>query len=106
GLDASQAIAISAKTGLNIDQVLEALVKRLPPPKGEREALLKALLVDSWYDSYLGVIALVRIRDGVLKPGMKIRMMSTGAAHQVDRVGIFTPKMQQVEELGPGEIGF
>jgi len=106
GLDASGAIPISAKTGLNIDQVLEALVTRLPPPKGDWKAPLKALLVDSWYDSYLGVIALVRIKDGVLKPGMKVRMMSTGAAHQVDRVGIFTPKMEQVDELGPGEIGF
>jgi GTP-binding protein LepA len=106
GLDASQAIEISAKTGLNIDQVLEALVTRLPPPKGEREAHLKALLIDSWYDPYLGVIALVRIKDGVLKAGMKVRMMSTGAAHQVDRVGIFTPKMETVSELGPGEVGF
>ena len=106
GLDASHAIPISAKTGLNIDQVLEALVQRLPPPKGDRDTPLKALLVDSWYDPYLGVIALVRIKDGVLKAGMKIRMMSTGAAHQVDRVGIFTPKMQQVDDLGPGEIGF
>ena len=106
GLDASHPIPISAKTGLNIDQVLEALVQRLPPPKGDRNAALKALLVDSWYDPYLGVIALVRIKNGVLKAGIKIRMMSTGAAHQVDRVGIFTPKMQQVEELGPGEIGF
>jgi GTP-binding protein LepA len=106
GLDASHAIEISAKTGLNIDQVLEALVTRLPPPRGEREAHLKALLIDSWYDPYLGVIALVRIKDGVLKPGMKVRMMSTGAAHQVDRVGIFTPKMETVSELGPGEIGF
>jgi GTP-binding protein LepA len=106
GLDASHAIPISAKTGLNIDQVLEALVQRLPPPKGDRDTPLKALLVDSWYDPYLGVIALVRIKDGVLKAGMKIRMMSTGAAHQVDRVGIFTPKMQPVDDLGPGEIGF
>jgi GTP-binding protein LepA len=106
GLDASHAIEISAKTGLNIDQVLEALVTRLPPPKGERDAHLKALLIDSWYDPYLGVIALVRIKDGVLKAGMKVRMMSTGAAHQVDRVGIFTPKMETVAELGPGEVGF
>ncbi|HSD35353.1 MAG TPA: translation elongation factor 4 [Alphaproteobacteria bacterium] len=106
GLDASHAIEISAKTGLNIDQVLEALVTRLPPPKGDRDTHLKALLIDSWYDPYLGVIALVRIKDGVLKPGMKVRMMSTGAAHQVDRVGIFTPKMETVSELGPGEIGF
>ncbi len=106
GLDASGAIAISAKTGLNIEEVLEALIARLPPPTGVREAPLTALLVDSWYDPYLGVVALVRIKDGVLKAGMKVRMMSTGASHQVDRVGIFTPKMEQVPALGPGEIGF
>ncbi|HXV23802.1 MAG TPA: translation elongation factor 4 [Alphaproteobacteria bacterium] len=106
GLDASAAIPISAKTGLNIDLVLEALVARLPPPQGDPRLPLKALLIDSWYDPYLGVIALVRIKDGLLKAGMKIRMMSTGAAHPVDRVGIFTPKMELVTELGPGEIGF
>src|SRR5690242_20304822 len=86
GLDASDAVEISAKTGLNVDQVLEALVKRLPPPSGDATAPLKALLVDSWYDSYLGVVTLVRVKDGVLKPGLKIRMMATGAAHAVERV--------------------
>ncbi|HKT18230.1 MAG TPA: translation elongation factor 4 [Stellaceae bacterium] len=106
GLDASGAIEISAKTGLNIDQVLEALVERLPPPQGDGAAPLKALLVDSWYDSYLGVVILVRVRDGALKPGLKIRLMSTGAAHAVERVGVFKPKPEQIEELGPGEIGF
>ncbi|HUN46792.1 MAG TPA: translation elongation factor 4 [Stellaceae bacterium] len=106
GLDTSAAVMISAKTGLNIDGVLEALVHRLPPPKGDREAPLKALLVDSWYDAYLGVVTLVRVKDGVLKPGLKIRMMATGATHAVERVGVFTPKGQPVEELGPGEIGF
>jgi GTP-binding protein LepA len=105
GLDASGAIGISAKTGLNIDQVLEAIVTRLPPPKGDREALLKALLVDSWYDVYLGVVVLVRIVDGVLKKGQRIRMMGTDAAYEVDRTGVFTPKLQMVDELGPGEIG-
>lgn len=106
GLDASDAVEISAKTGIGIDDVLEALVKRMPPPRGNRDAKLQALLVDSWYDAYLGVVALVRVREGVLKKGMKIRMLSTGAAHPVDRVGVFTPKGLMVDELGPGEIGF
>jgi GTP-binding protein LepA len=106
GLDASDAIEISAKTGLNIEAVLEALVTRLPAPKGDEAAPLKALLVDSWYDSYLGVVILVRIKDGALKAGMKIRMMATGASHQVERVGVFTPKQQILDRLGPGEIGF
>jgi GTP-binding protein LepA len=106
GLDASNAIEISAKTGLNVEAVLEALVQRLPPPKGDAAAPLKALLVDSWYDSYLGVVTLVRVKDGVLKPGMKIRLMATGASHQVERVGVFTPKTVPVPELGPGEIGY
>jgi GTP-binding protein LepA len=106
GLDASGAVEISAKTGLNIDGVLEALVERLPPPKGDAEAPLKALLVDSWYDAYLGVVILVRVKDGVLKPGIKIRFMATGADHVVERVGVFTPKPLTVAELNPGEIGF
>jgi GTP-binding protein LepA len=106
GIDASGAIEISAKTGLNIDAVLEALVERLPPPQGDAQAPLKALLVDSWYDSYLGVVTLVRVKDGVLKPGLKIRLMATGATHQVERVGIFTPKAEPTGELGPGEIGY
>lgn len=106
GLDASDAVPISAKTGLGIDLVLEAIVTRLPPPKGDREAPLKAMLVDSWYDVYLGVVVLVRIVDGVLKKGMKIRLMGTGAAYDVDKVGVFTPKMRDAAELGPGEIGF
>ena len=106
GLDASDAVEISAKTGLNIEAVLEALVTRLPPPKGDEAAPLKALLVDSWYDAYLGVVILVRIKDGALKAGMKIRMMATGASHQVERVGVFTPKQQILDRLGPGEIGF
>src|SRR5499425_3357034 len=106
GLDASNAILISAKTGLNVPEVLEGIVTRLPPPKGDRDATLKALLVDSWYDSYLGVVVLLRIVDGVLRKGQRIRMMGTGAAYEVDRVGVFTPKMVNAEELGPGEIGF
>jgi GTP-binding protein LepA len=106
GLDASNAILISAKTGENVPEVLEGIVHRLPPPRGDRDATLKALLVDSWYDSYLGVVVLVRIVDGVLRKGQRIRMMGTGAAYDVDRVGVFTPKLVHVEELGPGEIGF
>src|SRR6201747_1541284 len=106
GIDASDAVMISAKTGLGIDDVLEAIVTRLPPPKGDRDATLKALLVDSWYDAYLGVVVLVRIVDGVLKKGQRIRMMGTGASYDVDRVGVFTPKRIDTGELGPGEIGF
>src|SRR5688500_16669272 len=106
GIDASQAVPISAKTGLNIEAVLEAIVTRLPPPKGDGKGPLKALLVDSWYDAYLGVVVLVRVVDGFLRKGQSIRMMGTGARHEVDRVGFFTPKMVDVGELGPGEIGF
>jgi len=106
GLDASNAIPVSAKTGQGIDEVLEALVHRLPPPKGDAEAPLKALLVDSWYDSYLGVIVLVRMHDGVLKKGMRVRFMQTDAVHQVDTVGVFTPKRVEVDALYPGEVGF
>jgi GTP-binding protein LepA len=106
GIDASEAVSISAKTGLNIDQVLEAVVTRLPPPKGDATAPLKALLVDSWYDAYLGVVVLVRIVDGELRKGQKIRMMQADAVYQVERVGVFTPKQETVEVLGPGEVGF
>jgi len=106
GLDASHAIEISAKTGLNVPEVLEAIVTRLPPPRGDRAAALKALLVDSWYDPYLGVVVLVRVVDGVLRRGARIRMMGTGASCEVDRIGVFTPKMREADELGPGEIGF
>ena len=106
GLDASEAVPISAKTGLNIDLVLEAIVKKLPAPTGDETAPLKALLVDSWYDPYLGVVVLVRIFDGVLKKGQKIRMMGADAHYEVDRIGVFRPKMQEGPELGPGEIGY
>jgi len=106
GLDASDALEISAKTGLGIDTVLEAIVSRLPAPKGDVNAPLKALLVDSWYDTYLGVVVLIRVIDGTVKKNQKIRMMGTGATYELDRVGVFTPKLVDVGELGPGEIGF
>ncbi|APX90265.1 elongation factor 4 [Brevirhabdus pacifica] len=106
GIDASGAIQVSAKTGIGIHETLEAIVKLLPPPQGERDAPLKAMLVDSWYDAYLGVIVLVRIIDGVLKKGDRIRMMHNDSIHHVDRIGVFRPPMQTVDELGPGEIGF
>src|SRR5271165_2628642 len=106
GLDASEAVPISAKTGLNIDLVLEAIVNRLPPPKGDETAPLKALLVDSWYDAYLGVVVLVRVFDGTLRAGQRVKMMATDAHYEVDRLGVFTPKMKQAAALGPGEIGF
>jgi GTP-binding protein LepA len=106
GIDASEAIPISAKTGLNIEAVLEAIVHRLPAPKGDANAPLKALLVDSWYDSYLGVVVLVRVVDGEMKRGQKIRMMAADAVYQIERVGVFTPKQVAVDRLGPGEVGF
>src|SRR5262249_52095729 len=106
GLDASDAVPISAKTGLNVEAVLEAIVERLPPPKGDRDKPLKAMLIDSWYDAYLGVIVLVRVMDGVLKKGQKVKLMRTGGSYQLERVGIFGPKQEMLDELGPGEVGF
>ncbi len=106
GLDAKDAVLISAKTGIGIPDVLEAIVTRLPPPQGDEKAPLKALLVDSWYDAYLGVVVLVRIFDGTLKKGQKIQMMGTGAHYEVDKIGVFRPKMQDVVQLGSGEVGF
>lgn len=106
GIDASGAIAVSAKTGVGIREVLETLIEKLPAPDGDASKPLKALLVDSWYDPYLGVIVLVRVIDGRIKKGMVMKMMATGAEHPVERVGIFTPKNTPVESLGPGEIGF
>ncbi len=106
GLPADDAIAASAKTGAGIEDILEALVTKLPPPVGDKDAPLQALLVDSWYDAYLGVMTLVRVRHGVLKKGMKIRMMATGATHVIERVGVFAPKPIALDQLGPGEIGF
>jgi len=106
GLDASDAVMISAKTGINIEGVLEALVTRLPPPSGDANAPLKALIVDSWYDQYLGVIILIRVKDGRIRKGQKIRMMAGGATHPVEQVGVFSPRLTPVEDLGPGEMGY
>ncbi len=106
GLDASHAILASAKSGIGIDEILDAIVERIPAPKGDAAAPLKAMLVDSWYDPYLGVVILVRIVDGVLKKGQQIAFMQAGTTHIVDRVGCFRPKIEQLAELGPGEIGF
>ncbi|WP_159978033.1 translation elongation factor 4 [Roseobacter cerasinus] len=106
GIDATEAIQVSAKTGQGITETLEAIVQKLPAPTGMRDAPLKAMLVDSWYDSYLGVIVLVRIMDGVLKKGERIRMLSNNSVHHVDRIGVFRPEMTVIDALGPGEIGF
>jgi GTP-binding protein LepA len=106
GIDASDAVECSAKTGLGIHDVLEAIVTRLPPPKGDETAPLKALLVDAWYDAYLGVVVLVRVIDGRLAAGAQVRMMQAGADYRVDRIGVFLPKQTEVAALGPGEIGF
>ncbi len=106
GLDTSDALMISAKTGIGIDTVLEALVHRLPAPQGDAHAPLKALLVDSWYDQYLGVVILVRIKDGRMKRGQRIRMMSNNAVHHIEQIGVFSPRMVPVDDLGPGEIGY
>ena len=106
GIDTDGALKISAKTGQGVGDVLQALVERLPAPEGHADAPLQALLVDSWYDSYLGVMILVRVKDGVVKKGMTVRMMATGAVHQIERVGYFTPKTKMVDRLGPGEMGF
>ena len=106
GIDASEAIPISAKTGLGVPEVLEAIIHRLPAPKGDRGKPLKALLVDSWYDTYLGVVVLVRIIDGVMKKGMRIKLVSTNAIYTLERVGVSRPKKEVIDELGPGEIGF
>ncbi|MFN4156393.1 MAG: translation elongation factor 4 [Paracoccaceae bacterium] len=105
GLDASNAINISAKSGLGIPDVLEAIVTRLPPPKGDRDAPLKAMLVDSWYDSYLGVVVMIRVIDGVIRKGDRIRMMQTNAVYGVDKLAVLKPQMVDIDELGPGEIG-
>jgi len=106
GLPADDAVLTSAKTGIGIDEVLEAIVARIPPPKGDRDAPLKAMLVDSWYDPYLGVVILIRVIDGTIRKGQNVKFMAGGTTHLVDRVGAFRPKIEQLPELGPGEIGF
>src|SRR5881409_2319225 len=106
GLDASEAVLASAKTGVGIEQVLDAIVAKIPPPKGDAAAPLKAMLVDSWYDPYLGVVILVRVLDGALRKGAQVKFMAAGTTHLVDRVGCFRPKIEPLNELGPGEIGF
>jgi len=106
GLDASDAVLTSAKSGIGIREVLEAVVRRIPPPKGDRQAPLKAMLVDSWYDPYLGVVILVRVIDGVVRKGLNVKFMAGGTEHLIDRVGCMRPKIEQLDELGPGEIGF
>ena len=106
GLDASEAVLASAKSGIGIDDILEAVVKKIPPPKGDATAPLKAMLVDSWYDPYLGVVILIRVIDGVIKKGQQIKFMNAGTTHLVDRVGCFRPKIEQLSDLGPGEVGF
>lgn len=106
GLDASEAVLASAKSGIGIDEVLQAIVDKIPPPRGDRDAPLKAMLVDSWYDPYLGVVILVRVMDGTIRKGQQIKFMAAGTLHLVDRVGCFRPKIEQLNELGPGEIGF
>lgn len=106
GLDASEAVLASAKTGIGIEEVLQAIVDKIPPPKGDRDAPLSAMLVDSWYDPYLGVVILVRVKDGVIKKGQQIKFMAAGTIHLVDRVGCMRPKIEQLPELAAGEIGF
>ena len=106
GIDASHAIGVSAKTGLNVAAVLEAIVERLPPPVGDANKPLKAMLIDSWYDAYLGVVVLVRIKEGVMKKGQRVRLMASGGSYQLDRVGIFRPKQEMLDQLSPGEVGF
>ena len=106
GLDASEAVLASAKSGIGIDDILDAIVTKIPPPKGDATAPLKAMLVDSWYDPYLGVVILVRVIDGTLKKGQQVAFMQAGTTHLVDRVGCFRPKIEQLTDLGPGEIGF
>lgn len=106
GIDTSEALLISAKTGMGVPDVLEAIVTKMPPPKGDPTAPLKALLVDSWYDAYLGVMTLVRVYEGTLKRGMRLKLMQEGSLHQSDQVGVFTPKPTKIDALGPGDVGY
>ncbi len=106
GIDATDAVGVSAKTGQNVDQLLEAIIERIPEPKGDPNAPLQALIIDSWFDNYVGVVSLVRVMNGTLKRGQKIRVWSTGRAHECARLGRFTPKRVDGEELAAGEVGF
>ena len=106
GLDCEGAIAASAKTGVGVRDILEAVVKRVPPPKGDREGTLRALVIDSWYDSYRGAMGMVRVKDGTLKRGSKIKMMATGATYEASEIGVYTPFPTLIDELGPGEVGY
>jgi GTP-binding protein LepA len=106
GIDASNAVLASAKSGIGIEEILDAIVERIPAPKGDADAPLKAMLVDSWYDPYLGVVILVRVIDGTIRKGQQIKFMAAGTTHLIDRVGAFRPKIEQLADLGPGEIGF
>src|ERR1700749_3333729 len=106
GLDASNAVLASAKSGIGIGEIFDAIVERIPAPKGNADAPLKAILVDSWYDPYLGVVILVRVIDGTIRKGQQIKFMNAGTTHLIDRVGCFRPKIEQLSDLGPGEIGF
>ncbi|HCO44790.1 MAG TPA: elongation factor 4, partial [Gammaproteobacteria bacterium] len=106
GIDAEDAVCVSAKTGLGVDELLEALITRVPPPQGDDAAPLQALVIDSWFDNYLGVVGLMRVVNGVLRVGQRIRVMSSGRAFSVDKLGVYTPKRRDVDALGPGEVGF
>ncbi|MEC7932628.1 MAG: GTP-binding protein, partial [Pseudomonadota bacterium] len=106
GLDASEAVLASAKTGIGIDDILEAIVAKIPAPKGDRDAPLEAMLVDSWYDPYLGVVILVRVIDGAIRKGQQVKFMQAGTTHLIDRVGCMRPKIEILDEIGPGEVGF
>ncbi|MDQ5882386.1 MAG: GTP-binding protein LepA, partial [Pseudomonadota bacterium] len=106
GIDASEAVLASAKTGLGVEDILEAVIARIPPPKGDPDAPLKALIIDSWFDNYVGVVSLVRVVNGTLKVGEKMKVMSTGRSHEIDKLGRFTPKSVSLPELSAGEVGF
>ena len=105
GIDASEAVLASAKSGIGIDEILDAIVAKIPAPKGDRDAPLEAMLVDSWYDAYLGVVVMIRVMDGVIRRGDRVKMMQTGAVYGIDKLAVLTPQMVDIAELGPGEIG-
>ena len=106
GIDATDAVECSAKTGMGIDDILERIVRDVPPPKGDEKAPLQALIIDSWFDNYVGIVTLVRVVNGVIRPKDKVTLMASGATHLVEQVGVFTPKAQVRDCLKPGEVGF